>query len=377
MADVAAALDRLSGAGVPWALAGSSAVDALLGRDVAVGGGVVAVAVPPGVVDEVRSRAGGAVLVEARPLADGDVVERAVAGRRVPCLRPEIVLTVLVDTPGPPPVDVVADARALAATAGLSLPPPFAGAASPAPLDGAVEDRPASPAPPDADAWPVERGDAVAGRSPAPPASGGGSVERGDAVAGRSPAPPVLVPSAAMTDRRPSSPVVVRDAVPADAVAIAVVHVASWRAGYAGHMPADFLAGLNPVSRWRQWSARLTSGDPAGHVLVAGPPGVVEAFAVCGPSPDGGPGAELVALYCHPAAWGTGRGRALLAVAEDRLRGDGEAEATLWVLAGNDRAIRFYEAAGWSPDGTARSDEVGPPGDRITVDELRYHKRLV
>lgn len=75
--------------------------------------------------------------------------------------------------------------------------------------------------------------------------------------------------------------------------------------------------------------------------------------------------------------WGTGRGRALLAAAEERLRGDGFDEAVLWVLAGNDRARRFYEAAGWAHDGSVRVDEVGPPGPgRIAVDEARYRARL-
>ncbi|MDQ6926250.1 MAG: nucleotidyltransferase domain-containing protein [Candidatus Eremiobacteraeota bacterium] len=39
------------------------------------------------------------------------------------------------------------------------------------------------------------------------------------------------------------------------------------------------------------------------------------------------------------------------------LRGAGSAEATLWVLDTNVRARRFYESAGWAPDGTTKVDK--------------------
>jgi RimJ/RimL family protein N-acetyltransferase len=46
--------------------------------------------------------------------------------------------------------------------------------------------------------------------------------------------------------------------------------------------------------------------------------------------------------------------------------------ATLWVLADNRRARRFYELAGWRPDGASKRGEIG--GRELT--ELRYRKSM-
>ena len=69
---------------------------------------------------------------------------------------------------------------------------------------------------------------------------------------------------------------------------------------------------------------------------------------------------------------GTGIGRALIVEAERRLA-EHHAEATLWVLVGNVRAQRFYEAAGWHPDGGAQRDRVWG----VAVTEVRYRKRVI
>jgi GNAT superfamily N-acetyltransferase len=91
-------------------------------------------------------------------------------------------------------------------------------------------------------------------------------------------------------------------------------------------------------------------------------------FATTGPARDDdreGWG-ELYAMYVDPDSWGTGVGRALMAGARQRLVTIGFSDAVLWALAGNDRALRFYRADGWQPDGTQRRDERrGAPVDEI------------
>ena len=47
-------------------------------------------------------------------------------------------------------------------------------------------------------------------------------------------------------------------------------------------------------------------------------------------------------------------------------------EATLWVLEDNPRARRFYELAGWRPDGARKADEWF----EVSATEVRYRKRL-
>ena len=51
----------------------------------------------------------------------------------------------------------------------------------------------------------------------------------------------------------------------------------------------------------------------------------------------------------------------------------GFASAILWVFTANDRARRFYEAAGWRPDGTAQLLDF----DGTAIEEIRYSIDLV
>jgi GNAT superfamily N-acetyltransferase len=93
------------------------------------------------------------------------------------------------------------------------------------------------------------------------------------------------------------------------------------------------------------------------------------------PSRDGDAPAgtgEISSIYAAPERWGTGLGRALMAEAEAQLRRLGFTTATLWVLRDNQRARRFYERAGWLPDGTEKADQVGG----APVVEVRYRSAL-
>ena len=59
-------------------------------------------------------------------------------------------------------------------------------------------------------------------------------------------------------------------------------------------------------------------------------------------------------------------GKLLLARAVDELRAAGADAATLWVFAANAPSIGFYEAQGWRPDGTTRTQsEFGEPEQRM------------
>lgn len=59
----------------------------------------------------------------------------------------------------------------------------------------------------------------------------------------------------------------------------------------------------------------------------------------------------MQAIYVAPNSWSKGVGRGLWDVAQYRLRERGFNVVTLWVLELNERAIRFYRAAGLTPDG--------------------------
>lgn len=80
---------------------------------------------------------------------------------------------------------------------------------------------------------------------------------------------------------------------------------------------------------------------------------------------------ELYALYVTPARWSTGAGRTLMEAVLAALTETGYPRAVLWVLADNTRARRFYEKAGFAPDGVTNI-LTGLGG----VLELRYARDL-
>ncbi len=167
----------------------------------------------------------------------------------------------------------------------------------------------------------------------------------------------------------------IRPATVADARAIAEVHVASWRGAYRGLLPDETLAALDIEVRAARWMRSIVEGRYR-LLVVEGESGVY-GFASIGRSRDPDAGdevGELLGLYLHPDSWGLGLGRALHDSALETLRGEGFVVATLWVLAGNEQARRFYEHAGWRRDGSEKTDRIGEL--RTPVDEVRYRLAL-
>lgn len=148
----------------------------------------------------------------------------------------------------------------------------------------------------------------------------------------------------------------VRAASPADARAIAEVHVASWRWAYESVLPPATLEALSVDRREAMWRGATEQPATRAAVLVAEDDGGgIVGFASTGPTADEGAGdgtGEVFAIYVEEASAGTGVGRELFEAAQERLRAAGFARATLWVLGANDRARLFYEKAGWTWDGT-------------------------
>lgn len=53
------------------------------------------------------------------------------------------------------------------------------------------------------------------------------------------------------------------------------------------------------------------------------------------------------------------------------MRESGFVDALLWMIDGNERGARFYEAAGWFQDGRKIAEFAG-----VDTTQLRYRKRL-
>lgn len=169
----------------------------------------------------------------------------------------------------------------------------------------------------------------------------------------------------------------IRNAQPGDAHAIAGLRVESWQTAYHGLLPDSVLANLSIPDRERTWSKILVDPPPRTVVLLATADAFVFGFVAVGADRDSTAasqhGGELYAIYLLPNRWGRGIGTQLHRAAMDRLSALGFTHAALWVLEGNERAIRFYHSNGWAADGTRRIDP-GPEG--VDLPELRLRRTL-
>jgi ribosomal protein S18 acetylase RimI-like enzyme len=165
----------------------------------------------------------------------------------------------------------------------------------------------------------------------------------------------------------------IRAAAARDAAALAEVQVAAWQEAYRGLMPEANLARFTVESRVVPWQRALA--DPRGSAtLVAEMDDSIAGYCHFGPTRDedgkGKPVGEIIALNVRPEYWRRGVGRALC----ESALADAAAKwkrMTLWVLKGNERAMRFYEALGFALDGKEKTDLklTGAP-----LHELRYRK---
>ncbi|WP_436993293.1 N-acetyltransferase family protein [Streptomyces sp. enrichment culture] len=178
-------------------------------------------------------------------------------------------------------------------------------------------------------------------------------------------------------------PVCVREAAEADLEAVAALRVRGWRYAYRHLMPREYLEGMDAAAYAARRRADFAATRETVTDLVAvDGGGRITGWAALGPcrgdgGGDGGDGegcrdGELYALYVEPERIGSGLGRALLAEVVRRAEARRMRRLRLWVAEGNARARRFYEAAGFAPDG-ARSlfDAGGTP-----VAEVRYSRGL-
>jgi GNAT superfamily N-acetyltransferase len=173
----------------------------------------------------------------------------------------------------------------------------------------------------------------------------------------------------------------VRPAFPEDAAEIARIQVVTWRTAYRAVLPEAVLDEWDADAAEASWRNAVTAPPTPGHgVLVALERNTVVGFAAYGPAeltagerPDpAGPTSELSTLLVEPR-WGRrGHGSRLLAAVADLAQGSGAARLQTWLLEEDRISTRFYESAGWAPDGWARTLETGGAPLR----EIRWHALL-
>lgn len=143
-----------------------------------------------------------------------------------------------------------------------------------------------------------------------------------------------------------------------DAEALADLHLDVWEEAYADLMPASIFTDRRArrAERVASWRGIIEAGS-SDNLLAWSPEGELLGFSSTGPGRDSPaedlPTLELMGLYVRASTYGSGVGHALCEAAI------GTSPAYLWVLDGNDRAIRFYERQGFGFDGVTKPEDVG------------------
>ncbi|MFZ3569062.1 GNAT family N-acetyltransferase [Streptomyces sp. BH097] len=152
-----------------------------------------------------------------------------------------------------------------------------------------------------------------------------------------------------------------------DVDAVSALRVSGWRAAYADLVPRSYLDAMSAEQDAARRRGRFLSPANRTDNLVATDADTVIGWAALGPLPEPA-AAELHALYVLPERIGSGVGRLLLDAVRSRSTTHGFHRLTLWVLAANTRARRFYERAGFTPDGAERTETY----DGVPLRDVRY-----
>ncbi|MBN8872961.1 MAG: GNAT family N-acetyltransferase [Rhodospirillales bacterium] len=156
-----------------------------------------------------------------------------------------------------------------------------------------------------------------------------------------------------------------RKARPADAIAIAAVHVAAWRSAYPGILPDRYLANLSVSRQAAHYDAAIRNGTGVTVATAFGqdlPPGStprIIGFSTAGRARGGEIGGkrlgegEVETLYVLDDWRDRGVGRRLMRAAAAHLIEAGCKSAYLWVLRDNPSRW-FYQRLGGKPAAEAQ-----------------------
>ena len=145
---------------------------------------------------------------------------------------------------------------------------------------------------------------------------------------------------------------------------ISHVYEESWKQAYKGLIPQDYLDSI-PKGHWVN---ALKSGIWKNMIMLDGKQ-IVGTAAYCASRDeklkDWG---EIVSIYLLPEYIGKGYGKKLFQRVLNALIAEGYKAIYLWVLEGNSRAMKFYEAFGFQANGVYLEDCIG--GKKVR--EIQY-----
>ena len=141
----------------------------------------------------------------------------------------------------------------------------------------------------------------------------------------------------------------IRRAESGDEACLAYVQTESWKAAFAGIVPAELLAQCTSIERAEKMYARLLAEQRGnGYILeLDGKPHCV-AWWDAAREEDMPGAAELRCIHSLPENWRRGCGSRMMERVFADVKAAGYTKILLWVFTDNVRAIRFYEAQGFT-----------------------------
>lgn len=141
----------------------------------------------------------------------------------------------------------------------------------------------------------------------------------------------------------------------------AYVHYKSWHETYAGLVDEQYLSGITEekcLQIARKWPENLLVAKDGEKVIGFAGYGKYhdESKSDCG---------EVFSIYVLAEYHGQGVGYALMNAAVTLL--SEHKEIAVWVLKGNERAIRFYERYGFRFDGAEKEILLGSPNTELRM----------
>jgi ribosomal protein S18 acetylase RimI-like enzyme len=181
-----------------------------------------------------------------------------------------------------------------------------------------------------------------------------------------------------------STTITVRVANTSDAEAIGHINLDGWRTAYKDILPQSYLDDLSLKDKVARWQRVLSDPVEAKSILIAEEQtsnvphttrvlGFVSFWHTISPTSDevlvhdGAKTGELRAIYVDPQAWSGGVGQCLWKAAQQHLVDAGCTSVQVSVFAGNERAIRFYRAAGFAKDVVGVTESWGLPIETVQM----------
>ncbi|MDZ7701560.1 MAG: GNAT family N-acetyltransferase [Halobacteriales archaeon] len=161
----------------------------------------------------------------------------------------------------------------------------------------------------------------------------------------------------------------VREATEADLGRVTEIAEAAWGVAHEPIVGADAVASFLAAHYGRESFEPYLSADRALLAVAEDDDAEVVGFVSVSPDEDAPGRFNLGRIYVDPDRWGEGVGRQLLDHAESAVTDRGGERIRLGVMVENDRAVGFYESAGYD-----RVDDFYD--DRLDVEGYTYEKAL-